>query len=247
MIALRLPLAFDPARLAADLAAIREDEWVFHFNKPYYEGEWSGVSLRSIGGETGTLYPDPTRSDYADTEVLERTPYFREVLSEFQCPLLAVRLLRLSAGSRIREHRDYKLSIEDGEFRVHIPVQTNPDLVFMLGGERVVMREGTMWYLNVNHPHSVYNGGAAARVHLVVDCVVNEWVTRMVASATVDQFFASVAPGDPLEERLRALTDKGEFAAAVAEASSERGLALTADQVVAAMAERRGMWARRML
>jgi hypothetical protein len=65
---LRLPFRFDAARLQEDLARMPPATWVPHFNTRYYEGEWSGVPLRSVGGAEGRLYPDPTaRESYADT------------------------------------------------------------------------------------------------------------------------------------------------------------------------------------
>ena len=90
-----------------------------------------------------------------------------------------MRLLRLKAGSHIREHRDYRLGYEDGEVRLHIPVVTNPDVAFFLAGERVIMAAGECWYLNVNLPHRVDNYSTTDRTHLVVDCVVNEWLTAL--------------------------------------------------------------------
>jgi hypothetical protein len=186
---LKLPVSFDPTRLKADLQALTPDDWVLHFNKPYYEGEWSGVALRSVNGEDGRLYPDPAaRAKYADTPTLSRCPYIQQVLSMFQCELEAVRLLKLRAGSDIREHRDYNLGYEDGEVRFHIPVLTNPEVEFYLNQQRVVMNEGECWYLNFNLPHRVVNHSATDRIHLVIDCVVNDWLralfeTEVVASS----------------------------------------------------------------
>ena len=68
----------------------------------------------------------PGKSTYVDLEVLRRCPYIGEVLAAFHCPLQLVRLLKLGPGSNIKEHRDYNLSFEDGEVRVHIPIRTNP-------------------------------------------------------------------------------------------------------------------------
>ena len=63
--------SFDPERLTADLGSIAADEWVAHFNKGIYEGDWSGVALRSVGGKAMQLYPDPTATErFADTETL---------------------------------------------------------------------------------------------------------------------------------------------------------------------------------
>jgi len=56
---IRLPLRFDAAPLQADVAALPAEDWVPHFNTRYYQGDWSGVGLRTIGGGARELYPDP--------------------------------------------------------------------------------------------------------------------------------------------------------------------------------------------
>lgn len=176
----KLPLNLTPIHLKTDLARIHPDEWVPHFNTSYYEGDWSGVALRAVGGRAGQLYPDPTATDdFADTPILARCPYFQEVLAAFHCPLTSARLLKLAAGSSIREHKDYKLGLEDGEMRVHIPIVTNVDVAFFLAGEQVIMQEGEAWYLNLNLPHRVENHSHTDRIHLVIDCVVNDWAREL--------------------------------------------------------------------
>jgi hypothetical protein len=174
---LQLPFTLDPALLQEDLARVRPEEWVPHFNVSLYEGDWSGIALRSLGGAPAKLYPDPTGTgSFADTEVLARCPYFKRVLDTFACPLTSVRLLKLRAGSSIREHSDYKLGYEDGEVRLHIPIVTDADVAFFVDGRRVAMEAGECWYINVNLPHRVDNSSRIDRVHLVVDCVVDDWL-----------------------------------------------------------------------
>lgn len=181
----RLSVRFDAARLQADLDKIIGSDYVPHFNTRTYEGDWSAVPLRSIGGRADHIYPDPTaKQAFAATPLLERCPYVREVLAYFTCPQQAVRFLRLNAGSIIKPHRDHELGFEDGEVRFHIPVRTNPDVVFILDGKRVVMSEGECWYNDFNQVHSVENRGTSDRVHLVIDCVVNDWLRdRLIADA----------------------------------------------------------------
>lgn len=181
--AVRLPLEFDPATLAADVAAIPRTGWVPHFNTRYYDGDWSVVSLRSTTGEAGQIYPDPTRTEFRDTPMVALCPALRAAMERFACPLLSVRLLRLQAGSAIREHRDYNLGYEDGEVRIHVPVLTNEQVEFYLDGERLPLKAGQSWYLNLNLPHRVINGGATDRVHLVLDCVVNDWMRGLLEGA----------------------------------------------------------------
>ncbi len=186
--AVKLPLRFDAARLQADLVRILTDEFVPHFNTAYYQGDWSAVPLRSIGGHASHIYPDPTtKNAFADTPLLARCSYVREVLALLRCPHQAVRFLRLKAGSTIKEHRDHELGFEDGEVRLHIPVITNPGVEFVLNQVRVIMNEGDCWYLNVNHPHRVANRGATDRIHLVIDCVVNDWLRELLLTASDKQ------------------------------------------------------------
>jgi len=185
--AVKLPLRFDAARMQADLARIMADEFVPHFNTAYYQGDWSAVPLRSLGGRTDQIYPDPTaKNAFADTPLLARCEYIREVLAALPCPQQAVRFLRLKAGSIIKEHRDHELGFEDGEIRLHIPVITNPGVEFVLNQVRVIMNEGDCWYLNVNQPHRVANHGPTDRIHLVIDCVVNDWLRELLLAAAAD-------------------------------------------------------------
>lgn len=173
----QLPFTFDPTALQADLARIAPDEWVPHFNTSVYEGSWSGVALRSVGGKATSLYPDPTaQGRFEDTEVVERCPAFRDVLATLHCPLTSARLLRLEPGSNIKEHRDYRLGYEDGEVRLHIPIVTDPAVTFFLSSQPVPMQVGECWYLNLNLPHRVENHSTIARVHLVIDCEINNWL-----------------------------------------------------------------------
>jgi len=178
----KLPLSFDPARLKSDLARLSPEHWVEHFNRPDYEGDWRVASLRSLGGNQRKIYSDPAAgpSDFAPTPLLSQCPYFTEVLAAFHCPQTAVRLMSLGAGSRIREHSDLTIEYENGSARLHVPVQTSPEVEFYLAGERVVMNEGETWYLDFGRPHRVYNGGREDRIHMVLDCIVNDWLRALV-------------------------------------------------------------------
>lgn len=177
----KLPLTVDVAGLREDVRGLTPTDWIPHFNTAYYEGDWSGAALRAVGGVSDRLYPDPTATDgFADTTVLARCPHTAALLARFACPLLAVRFLRLGPGSRIREHSDLNLGAEDGEVRIHVPVLSNAGVEFLLDGAPVEMADGEAWYLNLNLRHAVVNAGATPRVHLVVDCVVNEWLAALL-------------------------------------------------------------------
>jgi hypothetical protein len=177
----KLPLEFDPQLLQDDLSQILPHEWVPHFNKQYYEGEWKALALRSTTGKTNQIYrsPDDTR-EAIDTPTLTRCQNFRRVLDAFECRILAARLLSLGPGSRIREHEDQHIGPEYDQLRFHIPVVTGAGVEFFVNNQKLVMDEGQAWYIDFSLPHRVENLSDRNRVHLVIDCRINGWVMSMI-------------------------------------------------------------------
>jgi mannose-6-phosphate isomerase-like protein (cupin superfamily) len=171
-------LSFEvPVKKFQEEVSFLSKDWISHFNTRHYEGEWTVISLRSPGGKMDQIIPDDIQQiEYADTELLSSCPTIKGWLVELRCPLHSVRLLNLKSNSVIKEHRDHELSFESGEARLHIPIFTNPNVEFVLNNEVVTMNEGECWYINANLPHSVANRGNSDRIHLVVDCVVNDWL-----------------------------------------------------------------------
>ena len=179
----KFPFQFDAALLKQDLARVAEDEWIRHFNQSNYEGNWSVASLRSNGGKTKQIYPDPhSTENFEDTAILARCAYVREVLEKIECEKEAVRFMLLAKGARIKEHKDYFMGFEDGVIRLHIPVRTNRQVEFYLNGERVQMHEGELWYLDFSQKHRVENNGNEDRIHLVIDCQVNDWLVKHISN-----------------------------------------------------------------
>ena len=180
--ALRLPFSFDAELLQRDLGAAESRmEWERHFNRAYHFGEWSGIALRGNSNRPATLFIDPSRpDDFADLPIFDECPYVREVVSQFQAPIRSVRFLKLAPEAGIKEHRDMYVGLEHDELRVHVPVLTNDHVDFIVAGERVVMRPGECWYVNVDQVHSVLNRGTTPRVHLIIDVVVNDWLREIV-------------------------------------------------------------------
>lgn len=235
---LKLPFEFDSERLLAGLERIRTDEWVPHYNERDFGGVWSGVALRSGSGSATDLIVSPAVSaPFRDTPLLDRHPVFREVLERFPCTLKAVRLLVLAPGSFIREHSDNGLGFEDGEVRIHVPIKTNPSVEFYVCGERMALKEGGCYYLNVNLPHRVSNRGTADRVHLVIDAEVDDWVREIFAASSpiersplpphgIDDFRALVFSDEAIRVRLQGFTNRYDFSAAAVAVGREHGFDL---------------------
>jgi hypothetical protein len=183
--AFRLPFNFIEQRLLDDLAVCMKDAWPQHFNQHDFEGDWSSIALRSASGNATDIVSHPG-TQYFDTPLLERCPCFRELISRFHCPLETVRLLRLAPGSIIKEHRDMGASYMDGVLRIHVPVTTNPGVIFIVGGETIRMLPGECWYADFSLPHSVRNDGSSSRVHLVIDALRNSWTDEVFTQAGYD-------------------------------------------------------------
>jgi hypothetical protein len=178
-------MAFDPEPLARDLAGL--DGWIAHFVQQNYDGDWSVLPLRGTAGAKHpvmAIYPDPTATSFEDTPLLARCPNIAAALARFECPLHFVRLMRLTPGSVIKEHRDLDLDAENGMVRLHLPIVTNPQVVFEVNRRPVALEPGSVWYLRLSDPHRVSNNGTADRVHLVIDAPLNDWLGRMLQRAS---------------------------------------------------------------
>lgn len=162
------------------IGTLENNSWLPHFNTSDYEGDWEVLPLRSPSGRTDTGVPDLMGdSEYANTVYMENYPGVKQLLDSIKCPILSARFLNLKPGSVIKEHRDAGLSFERGEVRLHFPVLTNDAVEFFSNNVRLNMQPGDCWYINANLPHRVANYGNTDRIHLVVDCRVNDWLTRV--------------------------------------------------------------------
>lgn len=174
---------------------INNTNWHPHFNTYYFEGDWEVLSLRSPGGNTESIIPDLIHnSEYEDTPLLTEFPSVQLLISNLKCPVMSVRLLNLKAGAVIKPHRDHELCFEKGEARIHFPVFTNPGVAFFVDDDQIQMREGECWYINANRLHRVSNSGNEDRIHLVIDCKVNDWMKNVFENA--EKVYAEVSENE---------------------------------------------------
>jgi quercetin dioxygenase-like cupin family protein len=184
----KLALSIDAEAIKNELSLLKAD-WQQHFNTFYYEGSWVVLPLRSPGGESSNIIPDlMAKADYLDTDHMRHFTAVKELLSNIKCEAMSVRFLNLQAGAVIKPHRDNELAFEKGEARLHFPIITNPGIEFCIESEQIILQEGTCWYINANLPHSVANNGDTDRIHLVIDCKVNEWLSDMINQAEQTAF-----------------------------------------------------------
>lgn len=179
---LELPLTFDHDALGADLKVALRHQWHRHYNDRDHRGNWSGVALRSASGSSSDIHAGEHQR-FVDTALLAHSPALRSAIDRFPCEKQSVRLLALGPGATILPHRDAGGALEDGLVRLHIPIHTDPAVLFFIEGQAVHFGAGACWYLNTNCEHAVRNDSQVTRVHLILDCLVNDWLRDLFTQA----------------------------------------------------------------
>ncbi len=84
---------------------------------------------------------------------------------------------KLLAGGKIKPHRDVHPSFHRGH-RIHVPIQTNPRVRFMIDGRPYKFQVGEAYEINNQKMHSVMNKGTEDRVTFIFDYVPPEELGR---------------------------------------------------------------------
>lgn len=159
---IQLPLAFDAAALAAEIAAIDESQW-----RPHPQG-FAGNSmlpLVAVDGEPGNEgFAGPMRP----TPALRSCPLLSQAIASLQATVGRTRLMRLAGAAEVTRHADQGYYWVE-RVRVHLPIVTQPGVRFECGDADVHMAAGECWIFDTWRQHRVVNDGDASRIHLVVD------------------------------------------------------------------------------
>jgi hypothetical protein len=81
---------------------------------------------------------------------------------------IRVLIVKLKANSNIEPHVDNGYSLMTAK-RTHIPIITNSDVTFTVGGETKHLKEGEIWEIDNSKVHSVDNNSDMDRIHLIMD------------------------------------------------------------------------------
>ena len=185
---IRLPLRFDAARLALEAGRLVASKWMPH---PSGMRGNSAIALISSGGGDN----DSFDGEKAPTPHLVECPYARQAMASFGEVLSRSRLMKLAAGAEVSLHVDFNYHWYS-RVRIHIPVVTNPSVIFHCGDERLHMDAGECWIFDSWRRHRVVNQGAEDRIHLVIDTSGSSRFWNMVRS--VEQ-----APSDAVADAAK--------------------------------------------
>ena len=160
---LKLAIRFDAEALAAEVRALPESAWVPH--PTGFVGN-EAVRLVSPGGEE----TDEIEGPMGPTVSLNQCKYVRQIMAEMGGVWGRSRFMGLAAGREVPPHIDSHYYWRT-HLRIHIPVITNPDVLFTCGDETVHMAAGECWLFDSFRWHDVQNKGSQQRIHLVLDTV----------------------------------------------------------------------------
>lgn len=172
-------------QMQQELSLLLQQQWHAHVNKRDYQGGWDVLALRCATqhfNSHGILqsFAIAAGEAWQNLPALEQSPALLRFTTNLPYSLKSVRLMRLHPGAEIKPHRDHGLSLEHGEARLHLSLQTNEQLNFFVNDERVPMQAGELWYINADQVHRVENKGAEPRINLVLDCVVNDHLKEQI-------------------------------------------------------------------
>lgn len=173
MNSLKLPYTFDATLLKNEVSQFSKGDYYDIYNPSVVlKTLWSKEFIKPISAPR-----DP--AIFGPNESLKKCSTLLSIFNTFQCPVETFRIHSLDPGAVIKPHRDSGFSFEQGKVRLHIPIQTNDAVEIRLDGELVRMKEGECWYCNFDMIHEVHNRGKETRVHLIIDCIVNEWLSHL--------------------------------------------------------------------
>lgn len=149
-------------------------------------------------------------------EHLAKCPELARIAASFDAEILALTLARLLPGGHVDEHRDLSGGLSMGVIRLHLPLVSDPGVVFEVDGQRVRMAPGEIWQLDTTHAHRVFHQGERARVHLIIDLRANDRLRALLPAAELGDWlhraeFAGVCLARGAELALRspsALVDR---------------------------------------
>lgn len=192
---LRLPIKFSADRLESEVNALPASAWTAHPQR--FQGN-SAVRLITAGGEP----TDVIEGAMAPTPYLAQLPYVMQIMERIGSVWGRSRLMALAPGAEVPAHIDSHYYWRT-HIRIHIPVVTNPGVLFTCGEETVHMEAGECWVFDSFLRHEVHNRGTETRVHLVIDTVGGGQLHDLIESAetgTRDSQFVepSESPGTRL-------------------------------------------------
>ena len=158
-------LEVDVSDLREEVNKLTESEWIdWELRQNRYKVHSTTQSYPFYFSE----YGETAKAYNIDTKLWELTKPIIEKVEQWYNRRAEVSLLvKLLPFKSIRPHTDGGWFIDT--HRIHIPIITDPDILFILDGKKFHLECGYAYEMNNLVEHSVVNPTAVGRVHLMVD------------------------------------------------------------------------------
>ncbi len=158
------------AILAQEEAAWHEDE----YRQQTYDVHLQTQSIVLLFTD-GSDWPDPDIRKEPGWDRLAdvAVPLMEDILAKHYPPggtIIRAMAAKLLPGGKITPHHDSHPSFHCGH-RIHIPIQTNSRVRFMIEGRPYKFEVGQAYEINNQKQHSVMNKGSEDRIHFIFDYV----------------------------------------------------------------------------
>ena len=174
---IRLPLKFSVEHLKQELSYFDDKPWMPHPNN--LKGNSAIPLISQNGGDN-----DDFHGAMKITQHLKKCKYIQQILSDFGEVFGRSRLMKLEGNCEVSAHTDTNYHWHN-RVRIHIPIITNPDVIFHCGADSVHMQAGECWIFDAWQQHRVINASDKTRVHLVVDTSGSSSFWNMVNSSEI--------------------------------------------------------------
>jgi hypothetical protein len=88
----------------------------------------------------------------------------------------------LDPGAKLHPHRDLTGASLNNRIRFHVPIITNEYVKFIVANTEIKMTPGDLWCLDTSYLHAVENMGFESRVHIVIECDINDEIKSKLPS-----------------------------------------------------------------
>jgi hypothetical protein len=215
------------------------------------------VALRSRSSAVDDLDARGAVQEFRDTPLLAQSPHLKAVVDAFAFEKKSVRLVRIHAGSRLREFRAADVGLTHGDLATHIPVAASGAVELIVADRSLAIREGDAWHIALGQLYRMANRGPADCIFLVMDGVANDWAVALLeravrdivpdsaeplGSASFRAFRERVFDDTALQARLVAITRPDQFLEAVVSAGAELGFTFDSIDVGSALNRSRHDW-----